>query len=102
MDYYKVQYGVNVTYPDQPMLISRIKPRRNDPNQEEKTVALVPELCNITGLTDDQRSNFTVMKDLGDHTRLLPSQRKIVLEKFIHDVNGKRKKIRIFEFYFNN
>ncbi len=68
--------------------MSRIKPRRGDLIQEEKIVALIPELCFITGLTDDQRSNFTVMKDLGEHTRLSPAQRKLALERFIKEING--------------
>ena len=58
------------------MLISRIKPRRGDQIQEDKLVALIPELCFITGLTDEQRANFAVMKDLGDHTRLSPAQNR--------------------------
>ena len=29
-----------------------------------KEVALVPELCQMTGLTDQQRANFNLMRDL--------------------------------------
>ncbi|OXA64113.1 Protein argonaute-3 [Folsomia candida] len=87
-EYYKEHHGLQIQYPDQPMLVSRIKPRRGDAIQEDKLVVLVPELCFVTGLTEDQRSNFTVMKDLGEHTRLNPGQRRIALEKFIKEVNG--------------
>lgn len=27
-------------------------------------VALIPELCNMTGLTDQQRANFNLMREL--------------------------------------
>jgi PAZ domain len=84
---------------EQPLLVNRIKPRRGDLIQEDKIVALVPELCYITGLTDDQRSNFTVMKDLGEHTRLSPAQRKIALERFINEINGKSCFRRLSHFH---
>jgi aubergine len=32
-------------------------------------VYLVPEFCFMTGLSDEQRANFTLMKDLGEITR---------------------------------
>jgi aubergine-like protein len=88
VSYYSQQYGKDIQDPDQPLLLSMIKPRRNAPVQEEKLVALIPELCHVTGLTDEQRTNFAVMKDLGEHTRLQPHQRKAALTKFIGNVNG--------------
>jgi len=57
-----------------------MKPRRNDPIQEEKIVALVSGLYNITGWTGELRANYTIMKDLGEHTQLSPAQRKVVID----------------------
>lgn len=36
-------------------------------------VLLVPELCKMTGLTDEMRSNFNLMRALASHTCLGPA-----------------------------
>jgi aubergine-like protein len=47
-------------------------------NQEGKkvrtitSVYLVPELMKLTGLTDEQRSDFELMKQLAEFTKLTP------------------------------
>ena len=43
---------------------------------------LIPELCFMTGLTDDQRNNFQLMKALGDITRPDPEKRVAALKGF--------------------
>ena len=43
-----------------------------------KTILLVPELCNLTGLTDQMRADFKVMKDVAQFTRVTPTQRQEV------------------------
>ena len=55
------------------------------PKQEEKQAAargqelgpvmLIPELCMLTGLSDETRANFHVMKDIATHTRISPDKR---------------------------
>lgn len=52
---------------------------------------LVPELCYCTGLTDEIRSNFTVMKDLGAHTRVVPQQRIAALRRFCENVANSQE-----------
>ena len=34
----------------------------------DKPFVLVPQFCRMTGLTDKIRSNFTIMKDLNQHS----------------------------------
>ena len=59
-DYYKSRYNVNVTDPKQPLLISM--PKMADQRRGfDQPIILVPELCNMTGLSDDQRANFKLM-----------------------------------------
>lgn len=54
VDYYKSRYQVDVRYPKQPLLVSR--PTRRDVNRgDDKPIYLLPELCGMTGLTDDQK-----------------------------------------------
>jgi len=55
--YYKTRYNENVSDPNQPLLINKDRKTGNE-------VALIPELCNLTGLTDTMRADFRLMKDL--------------------------------------
>ncbi|KAL0871086.1 hypothetical protein ABMA27_004891 [Loxostege sticticalis] len=87
IDYYKKNYGIDIMDWDQPMLISRESKRM--PGSEAPTdfmICLVPELCQLTGLTDDQRSNFRLMKDVATYTRITPNQRHAAFKKYIQNV----------------
>jgi aubergine len=55
--YYKEKYQENIADSNQPLLI----------NKDRKTgveIALIPELCQLTGLTENMRADFRLMKDL--------------------------------------
>jgi len=80
-DYYLQKYHVRIRDLDQPMLVSLSKARERRSGENE-LVFLVPELCRMTGLTDDMRANFTLMRDLGEHTRINPPVRLKRLENF--------------------
>ncbi|CAH2043482.1 unnamed protein product, partial [Iphiclides podalirius] len=87
VDYYKKNYGIDIMDWDQPLLISRDTKRM--PGAEQPTdfmICLVPELCQLTGLTDDQRSNFRLMKDVATYTRITPNQRHAAFKKYIRSV----------------
>lgn len=47
-----------------------------------ETISLIPELCQLTGLTDRQRENFQLMRALAEHTRIGPPQRIQKLQEF--------------------
>jgi aubergine-like protein len=66
---------------DQPLLISRAKPRELRDGKAEH-IYLVPELCRMTGLTDVMRGNFLLMKDLSQYTRVNPGTRIERLNEF--------------------
>lgn len=54
------------------------------PGSEQPTdfmICLIPELCQLTGLTEDQRSNFRLMKDVATYTRITPNQRHAAFKK---------------------
>ncbi|XP_063230017.1 piwi-like protein Siwi [Bacillus rossius redtenbacheri] len=74
MDYYKQKYNIRITEPTQPLLVSRAKMRERRAGMSE-TIQLVPELCRLTGLTDDMRGNFHLMRALAEHTRIGPEAR---------------------------
>lgn len=50
---------------------------------------LVPELCYLTGLTDEMRSDFKVMKDVATYTRVSPNQRQHALNTFIDSIRSE-------------
>lgn len=50
---------------------------------------LVPELCYLTGLTDEMRSDFKVMKDVASYTRVNPNQRQLALNSFIDSIRSE-------------
>lgn len=61
VQYYKTQYNIDIKDLNQPLLISHGKKRV--PDQKEKvtlTFAIIPEICYLTGLTDEQRADFKV------------------------------------------
>lgn len=71
IQYYQQKYNITIREPQQPMIIHKSKGRELRAGQAE-LIYLVPELCFLTGLTDEMRANFRLMKALGDITRVPP------------------------------
>ncbi|KRT81648.1 hypothetical protein AMK59_5055 [Oryctes borbonicus] len=90
LQYFKERYSVNVTDKQQPMLVSRTKPREIRAGMPE-IVYLVPELCRLTGLTAAQRANFQLMRALSEHTRVGPAARIDKLRKFSQRLRNNEK-----------
>lgn len=86
-DYYKQHWNLQITDMDQPLLVT--KPTDKDLRRGDKeNLMLIPELCTITGLSEQARSDFNVMRDLAVHTRIGPDQRVVTLEKFMKQINS--------------
>lgn len=113
----RTQYGLSIRDANQPLLISR--PKQLDRASGEKREALlciIPELSYMTGLTDDMRQNFKVMKvmfcsptgynsstiaatltslyltqDIALHTRVSPQNRQIAMRQFIASVKNNQE-----------
>jgi aubergine-like protein len=60
--------------PKQPLLVSRPKDRDRRGGMTGP-ILLVPELCFMTGLTDEQRSDFRLTSSLSQWTRMEPNKR---------------------------
>jgi aubergine-like protein len=56
-EYFKTRYNEGINDSNQPLFINKDRHTGNE-------VALIPELCQLTGLTDAMRSDFRLMKDL--------------------------------------
>ena len=61
VEYYKERYKIKIEDPGQPLLISNPDARMRRQGITEP-IKLVPELCNMTGLSDEQRADFKLMK----------------------------------------
>jgi len=67
-DYFKQKYNQTIKEPNQPALV----------NISQKTgnkIFLIPELCQMTGLSDSMRANFQLMKDMSSITNSEASRR---------------------------
>ncbi|XP_064633620.1 piwi-like protein 1 [Lineus longissimus] len=93
-EYYLKNYNKKIFDDEQPLLIHRPKVSKQEQQKREpregrpraEVICLVPELCYLTGLTDEMRDDFRVMKDLAVHTRINPNQRNRSLREFIRNV----------------
>jgi len=79
-DYFAKRYKVTLRNKDQFLLVHHKKiidrdAKGNETNVRIEKIILIPELVRATGLTDEMRSDFRIMKDIGVHTILPPSQR---------------------------
>ncbi|XP_021174036.2 piwi-like protein 1 [Fundulus heteroclitus] len=86
-NYYKNQYGLDITDGNQVLLVSHVKRMGPAGAPPPGPAMLVPELCFLTGLTDKMRSDFAIMKELSSHTRLNPDQRETRLNRFITSIH---------------
>lgn len=62
VEYYKVHYNIEIRDLKQPLLISRKEQRVEGKTEKETlTFCLIPELCNLSGISDDLRKDFKVI-----------------------------------------
>ncbi|KAG5670554.1 hypothetical protein PVAND_000808 [Polypedilum vanderplanki] len=91
-DYYKNEYNIKIQDLKQPLLISRKEMRVSGEKKKlDFVVCLVPELCFLTGLSDEMRSNYNVMKDLASFTKLTPFQRVEAYRKYVTNIANNEK-----------
>ena len=89
--YYEKSYQLKILDPNQPLLISMSKVRSTGETKIERTFCLIPELCYLTGLTDAMRSDFRVMREIAQVTRLTPENRHKSLLKFIQSIKSNNE-----------
>nr|AEI25513.1 aubergine [Nilaparvata lugens] len=68
-DYYNSKYGLKIQDSRQPLLVSRPK-ARDERGGRDGPIFLVPELCRMTGITDEMRNNQNLMRAMADRTRM--------------------------------
>ncbi|KAM9095070.1 piwi-like protein 1 [Sarcophilus harrisii] len=86
LDYYRKQYGTRITDLEQPVLVSLPKRKKAD-GTDPSPALLMPELCNLTGLTRSMRRNNRITKGIANCTRLSPERRHSELRKLIDNIH---------------
>jgi len=79
--YYRERWNMTIRDTKQPMIIS-IPKERDMKGMKQGPVQLVPELCNMTGLSDAQRADFRLMQDVAVYTRMDPKAKEKSLMAF--------------------
>ena len=85
-EYYKKQYNFHDLAPYQPLLVSLPK-ARDIRRGVTKPIKLIPELCVLTGLSEETRADFNVMRDLSSHSRVGPADRLHRYNSFLKKIN---------------
>ncbi|XP_078682114.1 piwi-like protein 1 [Branchiostoma floridae x Branchiostoma belcheri] len=86
VEYYEKQYNRKIQDNKQPLLLSRANKKTKD--GKVLILKLIPELCSLTGLSEELRQNFTIMKELAIHTRPGPGDMSKTLQGFIGQLNS--------------
>lgn len=87
-DYYQRQYNLQIQDMEQPLLAHRQTVTiSGQTEKQDRLIMLVPELSYMTGLQDEMRTNFKVMKDVAQFTRVTPNQRVNSLRKFVASIS---------------
>eukprot|EP01133_Synstelium_polycarpum_P006537 gene6537-7571_t len=85
--YYSTHYPKSpITDMNQPMIRSEVKRKG-----VIETLYLVPELCFLTGMSEEITQNRNIMMDLANHTNVHPSERLKTLSTLINDLRTHEK-----------
>ncbi|XP_050080186.1 protein aubergine-like [Anopheles maculipalpis] len=98
MDYYKKHYNITIRDPKQPMLVS-MPNERMERRGVTTPVLLVPELCRMTGITDDMRQDFHLMRAIADNSRIAADKRIQRLERFNERLQTTPASREVFQFW---
>ena len=68
VDYFKKKYNITLRYPRQPLIKSFAE-------KGSKEIKLIPELCVLTGISEEIKRDYRAMNDIAAYTRLEPNRR---------------------------
>jgi len=77
--YYKTKYGITIKDRKQPLLINKNK-------KTDQIIYLVPELCILTGLTEENKGNLNLMKEMAVITKGSASSRIKDIKNFMQGI----------------
>ncbi|CAG9313019.1 unnamed protein product [Blepharisma stoltei] len=83
-EYYEKRWQKNIEHNEQPLL-------KATTNKNPNPCYLIPEFCVLTGLTDEMRADFNIMKDMANATKKEPQERLQKSAGLINTVNSNSK-----------
>ncbi|CAJ0573599.1 unnamed protein product, partial [Mesorhabditis spiculigera] len=83
-EYFTKQYGIDEVDMEQPLLYSEGKPKQ--PGEPPQRTYLLPQLCHLTGITDEMRNDMLCMRAMSKVTRLTPDARLDMTRKWLRKV----------------
>ncbi|KAF5302312.1 hypothetical protein FQA39_LY10351 [Lamprigera yunnana] len=86
--YYKTQYNIEIMDKLQPLLLNKQTKKTSSAEKKDYFICLIPELCYLTGLSEDIRGDFKIMKDIAVYTQVTPNQRINSLKKFVDNIDN--------------
>lgn len=92
MDYYRKRYNITIRDPKQPLIVSKANARQLRGGAPEEYY-LIPELCRLTGMTDQMRDDKFLMRDLAQYTRVDPRGRQQRLNDFARRMTGSQSSV---------
>ncbi|EAL41570.2 AGAP011204-PA, partial [Anopheles gambiae str. PEST] len=98
MEYYRKAYNITIRDPKQPMLVSTPSQRMLR-SGASGPILLVPELCRLTGITDDMRRDFNLMRSIADQTRIGADKRIERLQRFNERLQETPASREVFTFW---
>lgn len=105
-DYFLTRFNETIKDEAQPLLL--VIPnnmRRGDREQEQGEIYLIPELCNIAGLTEQQRNDNRLKMDLIRSSQIHPNDRvqqiRMFLKKF-HEEFDIRESLKEWGYSYEN
>ena len=86
--YYKERHNIDIKDLKQPLIIVNTK----EPQEKQKQLYFIPELCYFAGLDDDAKKDKVFMKNLSNETKLKPDDRIFKTNKFLQLLQETKKK----------
>jgi aubergine-like protein len=83
IDYYQTVHNQRITQTGQPML-KAVPNNQRSRAEDTRVTLLVPELCNIAGLTEAQRNDNHLKMNLIKASQVEPNMRVVQLRQFLH------------------
>lgn len=83
--YYKERWAYDIRQPKQPLVVVMPNAAQRRAGNDQPII-LIPELCLMTGLTDQMRSDFGFMRNIQERARLNPNERRDKLLQLIKRV----------------
>ena len=88
LDYYSKKYGYNVKDYHQPLILNIKK----GPQGKTLNTFYIPELCNFSGLDEQEQQDGFFMKELSKTTKIDPMTRIFLTNKFLEFLEDPEKK----------